>query len=98
VSGPEDSLPPAREKINFATFVLSMSAAALQNMGVPVAEGTNPCVNLALARESIEVLEMLQKKTTGNLTEEESNLLNAVLYDLRMTYVRRMKETGCTEG
>ncbi|RME19611.1 MAG: DUF1844 domain-containing protein [Deltaproteobacteria bacterium] len=86
-----------QQQVNFTTFVLSLSAAALQNLGVPVEEAQSPCVNLALARQTIDVLEMLQTKTAGNLEEDEQRLLENILYDLRLRYVKAVKETGCPE-
>lgn len=85
------------EAASFTTFVLSLSTAALQNLGVPVAEGESPCVNLALARQTIDVLEMLQSKTQGNLDQDESRLLGNILYDLRMRYIQAVRDSGCPE-
>jgi hypothetical protein len=45
-------------------------------------------VGLANARQYIDTLVMLQQKTAGNLTQEEAQLLSAVLTDLRLTFVR----------
>ena len=44
--------------------------------------------NLPMAKQTIDILSMLQEKTVGNLSEEEENLLKNVLYDLRMMYVK----------
>ena len=49
-------------------------------------------VDLPLARQSIDTLELLQDKTRGNLDQEESKLLQSVLYELRMEYVRVQRE------
>lgn len=83
--------------VTFTTFVLSLSSAALQNLGVPT-EGPNstPCVNLMMAQQTIEIMEMLEKKTAGNLSGDESNLLRNVLYDLRLRYVEAAKRKDCT--
>jgi len=68
---------------SFATFILSVSTAALQHLGVRLADDQGaPCLNLSLAKQTISILEMLEKKTEGNLTEEECRLLGTVLYDL----------------
>lgn len=88
---------PNSEAVTFTSFLLSLSTAALQNLGVPVEGGQSPCVNLALARQTIDVLEMLQSKTKGNLEESESRLLGNILYDLRMRYVQAVRESGCEE-
>jgi hypothetical protein len=87
---------PAPE-ISFTTFVLSLSTAALENLGVRMSEEEDPCTNLALAKQTIDVLDMLAHKTTGNLSEEEGKLLSAVLYDLRIRYVESARAAGCPE-
>jgi len=86
--------------ISFTTFVLSLSTAALQNLGVSISEDgkdEQACVNLAMAKQTIDVLEMLEEKTSGNLTEQEKKLLENVLYDLRMRYVKAASEANCSE-
>ena len=44
--------------------------------------------NLPLARQTIDTLEMLQAKTRGNLDDDEGKLLETVLYELRMGFVK----------
>ena len=83
--------PPLPE-INFATFVVSMNASALLHLGAiedPETGQTNK--NLTMAKQTIDILSMLEEKTEGNLTSEEKNLLKNILYDLRIIYV---KESG----
>lgn len=78
--------PPA---IDFATFVLSLAASALQHMGeagIPSGE-TDIETNLPLARQTIDTLALLEEKTRGNLDEEEGELLGSILYELRMRLV-----------
>jgi hypothetical protein len=53
--------------------------------------------DLGAAQDLIEILAVLKTKTEGNLSTEESGLLDAVLYDLRMRYVaiaKPRKETS----
>jgi hypothetical protein len=79
-------------EINFATFVVSLNASALLNLGAiedPATGQTNK--NLPMAKQTIDILSMLEEKTAGNLTSEETNLLKNILYDLRIIYV---KESG----
>ena len=81
--------PPPLPEMNFATFVASLNASALLQLGAiedPTSGTTNK--NLPMAKQTIDILSMLQEKTVGNLSEEEGNLLKNVLYDLRMMYVR----------
>jgi hypothetical protein len=82
--------------ITFTTFVLSLSTAALQHLGVSTTEGEDqkPEVNLPAAQQTIDILEMLAEKTKGNLSEEEDKLLGTLLYDLRMRYVEATRGAG----
>jgi hypothetical protein len=78
----------------FGTFVLSLSASALVHLGeaqAPDSKEPSP-QNLPLARHTIDILEMLAEKTQGNLETEERELLEGVLHDLRMRYVRASSE------
>jgi hypothetical protein len=80
------TLPP----ITFGTFVLSLSTSALVHLGEgpsPETGKTDP-PNLPLAQQTIDILEMLFQKTRGNLDDDEAHLLEAILHDLRMRYVR----------
>ena len=82
---PGDALPG----IDFSTLVLSLATSAMVHMGlVPETEGGPVDKNLPLAHQTIDTLEMLQEKTRGNLTDEETKLLQSVLYELRMGYVK----------
>jgi len=76
-------------KIDFSTFVLSLSTSALVHMGRAPDPQTGSVAekNLAAARETIDLLEMLQAKTLGNLDAEEARLLESMLYELRMQFV-----------
>jgi hypothetical protein len=75
--------------INFNTFILSLNTAALVHLGElpdPITNRREP--NLTLARHTIETLEMLKEKTKGNLTLEEERLLQSILYELKLKYVK----------
>lgn len=75
--------------INFNTFILSLNTAALVHLGElpdPITNRKEP--NLTLARHTIETLEMLKEKTKGNLTLEEEKLLQSILYELKLKYVK----------
>jgi len=81
-------MPP----IDFSTFVLSLSQAALLHLGeLDDPETGKKEINFPLARQSIDLLTMVQDKTRGNLTSEEHKLLENLLYDLRMKYVAECK-------
>ncbi len=83
--------PPLPE-INFPTFVVSLNASALLHLGAIEDPSTGQThKNLTMAKQTIDILSMLEEKTAGNLTTEEKNLLKNILYDLRIIYV---KESG----
>ena len=85
----DDAKPGDLPGIDFSTLVLSLATSALVHMGIaPDPQGTPVEKNLALAHQTIDTLEMLQNKTRGNLSDEESKLLQSVLYELRMSYVK----------
>ena len=89
---------PAKDKsssklpiITFSTFVVSLNAAVLSNLGIIDEPGTGKRTkNLLLAKQTIDVLAMLEEKTRGNLTQDEATMLNSVLYDLRIIYIREL--------
>ena len=85
---PEDALP----RVDFTTFILSLSHSALMHLGeAPSPETGTIEENLALARQTIDLLGMLEEKTKGNLTGDEERLIGQILYDLRMRFVERSK-------
>jgi hypothetical protein len=82
----------ALPEINFSTFVVSLSSSALIHMGVvPDPMTGEQTKELAIAKQTIDMLGMIQEKTRGNLTDEEAQLLESMLYDLRMRYVAESK-------
>lgn len=79
-------------KIDFSTFVLSINSSALVQLGLIEDPSTGQKTkNIPLAKQTIDILGMLEDKTGGNLTQDEDNILKNILYELRMLYV---KETG----
>jgi hypothetical protein len=80
---------PPLPQINFPTFVASLNASALVHLGViedPVSGKAEK--NLPMAKQTIDILSMLQQKTTGNLTADEDSMLKSILYDLRILFVK----------
>ncbi len=74
--------------VNFATFVVSLAQSTLLHLG----ETTHPATgqkmtDLKIARYNIDILGVLKNKTTGNLDEEETKLIDTVLYDCRVKYL-----------
>jgi hypothetical protein len=78
-------LPPA----SIESLFYMLATSAMVNLGqVPEPTNQKTTVNLELAKHNIDTLGVLQKKTAGNLTSDESRLLDELLYDLRMKFVR----------
>ena len=81
----ESQLP----EINFATFIFSLNSSALVHLGVIEDPATQKKMkSLPLAKQTIDILGMLEEKTQGNLSTDEENLLKNILHDLRLMYVR----------
>jgi hypothetical protein len=78
-------------KINFQTFVLSLNSSVLVQLGIIEDPMTGiKEKNLSLAKQTIDILGMLDEKTKGNLNKDEEMMLKNILYDLRMMYVREI--------
>ena len=87
-NGAKGVLPP----LDFTSFILSLSTSALMHLGVienPVTKKTEK--ELPVARQTIDIIELLKDKTTGNLSEDETQLMVNVLRELRMLYVKAVK-------
>ena len=92
----QEQIPPGDlPEINFATFIFSLSSSVLIHLGVaPDPLSGEKQQNLALAKQTIDILAMLQEKTKGNLSDEERALMDGILYDLRMQYVTESKKVS----
>lgn len=73
----------------FTTFILSLNTSALYHLGeIDDPTSGKTCTDLVLAKHAIDTLKLLQEKTKGNLTEQESSLLENMLCDLKLRFVR----------
>ena len=76
-------------KINFATFIFSLNHSVMVHLGVMDDPTTGKKArNIPIAKQTIDILGMLEEKTQGNLTEDEEKMLKSILYDLRMIYIK----------
>ena len=76
--------PPA---MSFEQLVQSVYMTAMMQLGAATHEGQQPQVDILGARQSIDMLGVLAEKTKGNLTMEESRLLDSALFELRMAFL-----------
>jgi hypothetical protein len=77
-------------KVDFSTFVLSLGTTALYQLGVMSnpASGELADPDPLIAQQTIDTLQMLRDKTRGNLDDEERKLIDSLLYELRMRFVK----------
>jgi len=85
---PQTPLP----EINFSTFIFSLNASALVHLGAIEDPASGKKVkNFPMAKQTIDILNMLEEKTRGNLNKDEENILKHILYDLRIAYVKEKR-------
>ncbi len=81
--------PSDYPQVNFTNFVISLSTSALFHFGdFPEDEGGKAEKNLPAAKQTIDILDMLNDKTKGNLDTNEASLIQGILYELKMRYVK----------
>ena len=81
-------MTPSLNPSLFDVLVLSLGNAALVGLGLMSEPGVQTtAVDLQATEYNIELLEMLQKKTRGNLSPDEQKMIDGLLYDLRLKYV-----------
>lgn len=77
------------EEMNFSSFVMSLATQALMQLGeIKPPPGMNLEIDTVAARQSIDILGMLQTKTRNNLDQEEAHLLEQIVHNLRLSYVK----------
>ncbi len=80
-------------EIDFVTFVMSLAASALIQMGESEDGGAKGPVDLPMAKQTIDIIGMLREKTRGNLTAEEDRVVETALYDLRLKFLHASKKS-----
>ncbi len=85
-----DARPQAQ--VDFSTFVLSIGSSARVHLGeITHPDSEQAQENLLLARQTIDLLAMLEVKTRGNLDENEARFLRDLLADLRLKFVEKSR-------
>ncbi len=80
-------------EVNFSSFVLSLHTSALYHLGeIEDPASGSKIVDLDLAKNAIDTLALLEDKTKGNLSNDESELLTRVVYELKMHFVRSCRD------
>lgn len=78
--------------IDFPTFVLSVASAAMMGLGLaPRPDSQKTEIDLDMAKQNIDLLEMIQQKTKNNLSAEEGKLLDRVLFEVRTQFLEVSK-------
>ncbi len=84
----EEDIAGAQDPASFINFVMSIASNAASSLGMmehPVTHQRE--VDIELGKHWTDILGMLEKKTRGNLTAQERQMLEGLLADLRMQYV-----------
>ena len=74
-------------EMTFEKFIASLYMTSLMQLGLAAPQGEKPSLDLIGARQTIDILAILNDKTKGNLTAAEENTLRNILYELRMAYL-----------
>src|SRR5271166_2056987 len=74
-------------EMTFEKFVASLYMTTLMQLGLAAPQGEKPMLDLIGARQTIDILGLLNDKTKGNLTAAEEGTLRNILYELRMAYL-----------
>ncbi len=93
VSGAEQG-DSAQGEVQFGPFCISLATQTLMMLGeVPHPETGQVQVNFDAARQTIDILAMLEDKTKGNLNSEEAKLLAEIISSLRIAFVERFRHS-----
>ena len=85
--------------VTFTSLVLSLNTTALFHLGeLAHPESGETVIDLPLVKHTIDTLRLLRDKSTGNLDSDESELINKVLYDLKMRFVKAKDDNSAGQG
>ncbi len=91
-------LPPQANALTFSMFLQSLAQQALMQMGlIPWPHGQRELA-LDQARDTIDIVELLKSKTTGNLDAQEQQLMDTVVYELKMSFVEVQNAIARSRG
>lgn len=76
------------DEVDFSTFILSLATSAMISMGAAADPMTKKIQkNLLVAKQNIDILAMIQAKTRGNLSDDEAQLIESLLTEVRLRFV-----------
>ena len=85
----EADYPP----VTFSDFIVSLSTSVIYHFGdIPDPISKKAEKNLEAAKQTIDIIGILEQKTRGNLDENEKKLMDAILFELRMRYVKEKEK------
>jgi hypothetical protein len=100
-AGAPGAKPPPEESPNgltFSIFLQSLAQQALMQLGlIPWPHGQRE-LHLDQARDTIDILQLLKVKTKGNLSPEENQLMDTVVYELKMSWVEVQQAIARSKG
>jgi hypothetical protein len=84
-----------QEPVAFTSFVMSLATQVLVQLGeMPPPSGMEIPLDLEAARQTIDIMTMLQRRTRGNLSAEEARFMEEVLHSLRVSYINAKKKAS----
>lgn len=83
------------EPVAFTSFIMSLATQVLVQLGeMPPPQGMEIPLDLEAARQTIDIMTMLQRRTQGNLSTEEARFMEEVLHSLRLSFINAKKKVG----
>ena len=96
---PHEGATGTASELTFSSFVIGLASQAFVFLGaMPEQQSGKVVRDLPQAKALIDILSMLSVKTTGNLDEHESRMMEEMLYELRMHYVKELRAVGSEGG
>ena len=94
----EEARTPPLPEANFTSLIFSLSSTVLFHLGdISDPQTGEKKTDLSLAKHTIDIIAMLQEKTSGNLTDEEQKFTESILADLRWRFVKAREESTGTK-
>jgi hypothetical protein len=82
-------------KIDFSTFILSLTSSAFYHLGeIPDPKTGEKRTDLSAVKQTIDIISMLKTKTEGNLSDEEKKLIEQLTYELQVKYVNAQNKNA----